>query len=463
MIRNWVQRWMSACVPVGVMVASTALALAASGGFDLGFGVGGIVREPARGGLAHAWATAVQADGRILAAGSDQNDFRIRRYLADGTDDASFGTGGIVSLFDTGGTGTAHPTVFDLAVDGYGRILGVGVGAVTAPTVGFVPRATVVRLLADGSPDTAFGTGGVVHFSDAKAAAAATGAKKATVASLVGVAVQVDGKIVVTGRVYLEGVKKSAFTSECAIFLARLHPSGVLDTSFGIGGLVVHDRTTDNDSVGIDSVGIQSDGRIVVGSSTSGSGSGQSDLSAGRLWVITRYLPTGAVDAAFGAVLGANRRLLGLTVDVGGRILVSGSQSSVLDANDVAVARYLPDGVPDTTFGAGGVWVFGPNANDQAGSSPVVMGNGRIALAVRLSPSSLAEPRVVRLTAAGALDTSFGSGGLSDALQVGNTDNVGRAVAVAPNGDVILSGRAVFSTGTPPSTTEWIIARYLGN
>ncbi len=443
-------------VTVGLLVAASGVAFAAAGNFDTGFGVGGIVREPATGNLAHAWTTAVQADGRILAAGSDQNDFRIRRYLADGSDDTSFGAGGIVSLFDTGGAGTAHPTVFDLAVDGYGRILCVGVGAVSN-----LPRATVVRLLSDGSLDSSFGTGGVVHFNDALTAAAGTGARSARVVSLVGVALQGDGKVVVAGRVTLEGGKKSSPTYQYAIFLARLHSTGVLDASFGIGGLVVHDRTTQDDNVALDSLGIQSDGKIVVGSNRVSYT--LSDLAAGRAWVITRYLPTGAVDTAFGSVLGANRSLLGLTVDASDRILVSGAQAFVLNANDVVLARYLPGGTLDATFGSGGSWVFGPNANDQAGSTPVVMADGRIAVAVRLIPVSAAEPRVVRLTAAGALDASFGSGGFSDALQVGNFDNVGRSVAVAPNGDVILSGRAVFSTGTPPSTTEWVIARYLGN
>jgi len=457
MIRSRSQRWMVPGVTAGVLVAATALAIAAAGNFDTGFGVGGIVREPGLGGLTYAWTTAVQGDGKILAAGSDQNDFRVRRYLADGADDPGFGTGGVVSLFDTNGGGTAHPTVYDLAVDGYGRIVCAGVGAVSN-----LPRATVVRLRSDGSLDPSFGTGGVVHFNDALSAAAGTGARSARVYSLVAVALQADGKVVVTGRLSLEVGRKGKTTYQDAIFLARLHSTGVLDNSFGIGGLVVHDRTTENDAAQIDSVGIQSDGKIVVGV-IGGPSITLSDLAAGKAWVITRYLPTGAVDTAFGSILGANRFLIGLTVDASDRILVSGRLAFDLVTNDVVVARYLPGGALDANFGSGGSCVFGPNAKDQAMSTPAVMADGRIVFSVLLRPSTTDVPHAVRLTAAGALDGSFGSAGISDPLQVGDLSNFARSVSIAPDGDVIVSGRAVFDNGAAANTFEWVIARYQGN
>jgi uncharacterized delta-60 repeat protein len=65
------------------------------GQLDAGFGSGGLVVTDF-GGEAEAYAVAIQSDGKIVAAGEADESIALARYLADGTLDSDFGTGGLV-------------------------------------------------------------------------------------------------------------------------------------------------------------------------------------------------------------------------------------------------------------------------------------------------------------------------------------------------------------------------------
>src|SRR5262249_22807909 len=94
---------------------------------------------------------AIQPDGRIVVVGSG---FTVRRFTPTGSLDASFGAGGTVTT-DVGGTGPAHA----VALQGDGRIVVVGAGEATPGNPSFV----AVRHETDGTLDTSFGVGGIVH------------------------------------------------------------------------------------------------------------------------------------------------------------------------------------------------------------------------------------------------------------------------------------------------------------
>ena len=131
------------------------------GGLDASFGTGGKVYTGFNNGAAsdEAQAVAVQADGKILVAGaSDQGatgyDFALARYNADGSLDASFGTGGrVVTAF-----GPQSDKAYAVLVQPDGKIL-VGGESVQATTGGDFALA---RYNADGSLDASFGQGGKV-------------------------------------------------------------------------------------------------------------------------------------------------------------------------------------------------------------------------------------------------------------------------------------------------------------
>ena len=102
-----------------------------------------------------------QPDGRLieLQSGGTAENWTLNRYNADGTPDATFGTGGQVSLTTT--TLPQGTVLNSIAVDLTGRIV-LG-GGVPRGTKGYMTYdGLLVRLTPTGATDTTFGTGGLV-------------------------------------------------------------------------------------------------------------------------------------------------------------------------------------------------------------------------------------------------------------------------------------------------------------
>jgi len=210
-----------------------------SGALDAGFGSGGKGTPTTRGqASAQAYAAAVQPDGNILVGGglgstSDNVAFALARYRPGGDLDPGFGAGGLVTTTFAGGGSGAHA----LAVDADGKIVAVGSGYAPSPGP---PAASgqgavnggfaIVRYLPNGTPDSSFGSGGVVltTVGDAGSMPAALG-------------IQGDGKVVSAGLTYFlvptpaaEGLNLNALWLVPlvglvgvvgAIFFARRRPS----------------------------------------------------------------------------------------------------------------------------------------------------------------------------------------------------------------------------------------------
>jgi len=145
--------------------------------------------------IAHA--LALQADGKILVAGSDidagSKDAVVARLNADGSIDMAFGAGiadgtpdGAVGI----NLGAGDDEIAAIAVDADGKIVVVGTTTSTSTT----SNVFVARLLASGGFDTSFGQGndgtpdGVVNLSFSNGADIAQA-----------LAIQADGKIIVAG------------------------------------------------------------------------------------------------------------------------------------------------------------------------------------------------------------------------------------------------------------------------
>jgi uncharacterized delta-60 repeat protein len=128
---------------------------------------------------------ALQADGKFVVAGYagiyPNSDFKLERYKLNGTLDTSFGTGGIVTT-DFGGDDYGNC----VAVQADGKIIAAG-----KTYNGSNDDFALARYKSDGTLDTTFGTGGKV-----------TNAISTTDDSARGMALQADGKIVVTELTY---------------------------------------------------------------------------------------------------------------------------------------------------------------------------------------------------------------------------------------------------------------------
>lgn len=207
-------------------------------------------------------AVTLQADGKILIAGtvfgsvqSPVWDAFVVRLNADGTPDASFGTGG-QTVIDFGGTDWANR----IAVQPDGKIVIAGSTAPDSEPLlpPYEPPASSVvvqRLNANGTADTTFGPGG-------RAVVAESGSWTSA-----GLAIQPDGKLVVSGHVtprYWDSI--SGAMTEFAV--RRFNANGTTDSSFGTAGRAATTYGAFNYAYANDMV-LLGDGRIVVGGASS--------------------------------------------------------------------------------------------------------------------------------------------------------------------------------------------------
>ncbi len=125
------------------------------GALDNTFGTNGIVTTPE--GNGHIYAMALQADGYIVTAGWTTSilyghDFGLARYTPNGVLDPSFGTNGLVQNVVTS---PGVDEAWGVAIQADGKIVASGVSN---------GNLAAVRLNTSGSPDTTFGTNGVVTY-----------------------------------------------------------------------------------------------------------------------------------------------------------------------------------------------------------------------------------------------------------------------------------------------------------
>jgi uncharacterized delta-60 repeat protein len=158
---------------------------------------------------------AVQPDGRMVAAGYTGTvlgvrNFGVVRYRTDGSLDPTFGGGDGIAITDLAGQDTIR---LRMALTPKGSII------IAAQTEGLGNKLVLARYGSDGSPDVAFGIGGVALHDLPGALLAAYD-----------VASDAAGDAVVGGGTYNE------FGGASQHMLARITPTGALDPTFGVGG-----------------------------------------------------------------------------------------------------------------------------------------------------------------------------------------------------------------------------------
>ena len=327
---------------------------------DLSFGTGGRVTTAFGAGDDVGYGVAIDPVGRIVVAGGTHNganaDFALARYLANGTLDPSFGTGGKV----TTAVGSSSDTAYGLAFDGSGRI--VAAGGSNQSAFPFAGRFALARYTANGALDGTFGSGGKVTTPMGEPEFIAARAR----------AVAVDG----AGRIVAGGVGFNGTLANFTLALARYHPDGTLDPSFGAGG-----RRFLFGSGSVAGVVVDPAGRLVV------AGSGSDGFGSGIELLVSRLTLDGHDDPSFAPAwpdpFADDTSAAGAAVDPVGRVVVAGTtRVNVSPANThFALARYLPTGALDPTFGAGGAVVTPVGPNNDAAAGVAIDGAGRIVAA----------------------------------------------------------------------------------
>jgi uncharacterized delta-60 repeat protein len=408
------------------------------GQLDVAFGVDGQRTTDLGGTYDWGYATAVQPDGRILAAGVTNSrgtyDFVVTRYLAGGALDPSFGDSG-VAITDFGGS---KDWAYALALQPDGRIVVAGVSDRSGSQ-----DFALARYDSTGHLDPSFGNGGLVL----------TPVRPLTTDIVHGLAIQPDGKIVAAGVTYDDTVSLRPHGN---FMVARYTPQGQLDPAFGVGGVT----TTNFEGESYDepyAVVLQPDGRIVLGG-VSNTGGGIGRIMGADNLALARYLPNGLIDPSFGnsgtVVVDAGsmqESIRALALQPDGAIVAVGRTNGE-KRGDLLVARFLPSGALDPSFGGP---VAGMTINDlgtaEEGLSAVALApDGTIVAGGVVAPRPNADLAVVRYDSRGRLDRSFGHDGVATA-DFGNRDDRLRGLALQPDGKAVAVGS---------SETDFALARF---
>ncbi|MBL8487153.1 MAG: hypothetical protein JNK22_08715, partial [Rhodocyclaceae bacterium] len=349
----------------------------ADGSLDTDFGEAGRTVVPFSSSSGTGQVAALQEDGKILFAGTVYNEgvfsYAVARYLADGSLDTGFGSGGIAKV-SFGSSGDACAAITVLAD---GSILLAG----TTMAAGFYDYGLAL-LDADGIPVSGFGSDGkvITDFGSGDVARA--------------VAVQADGMLLVTG---ITGSVSSDFS------LARYTAAGALDTAFGTGGTLTADIAAADSG---NAVAVQADGKIVVVGTSSG------DIA------VLRFNADGTPDNGFDGDGKAVASLLPfdsgscVALQADGKILVGGKAEDA-GSSRFALLRFNADGTLDDAFGTAGVvqTAFGSGfyAGDSAAYGIAVQPDGKIVVTGTAFVGGTRDIGLVRYNRDGSLDLSFDS------------------------------------------------------
>jgi len=422
-----------------VMILGVATATQAEPGqLDVAFGTGGLRSTDLGGTYDWGYATAVQPDGRILAAGVTNSrgtyDFALARYLPDGMLDPSFGEGG-VTITDFG---KSWDWAYAIALQPSGQIIAAGVSDRSGSR-----DFALARYTADGQLDPTFGNNGLVL----------TPIRPLSTDIIHGLAVQPDGSILAAGVTYDDTV---SLRPHGDFMLVRYTPQGELDPAFGVGGVT----TTNFDGESYDepyAIALQPDGKIVLGGS-SNTGGGIGRIFGADNLALVRYLQNGLIDPTFGdsgkVVVDAGsmqESIRALAIQPDGAIVAAGRTNGE-KRGDLVLARFVGNGAVDPTFGGAkpGLAIDDLGTAEEGLTAVALAPDGTIVAGGVAAPRPNGDLAVFRYDNRGHLDHTFGHNGYATA-DFGQRDDRLRGLALQPDGKAVAVGS---------SETDFALARF---
>lgn len=398
--------------------------------------------------------------GKLVVAGST----KVVRLLANGRVDRGFGSRGVVAIPPLPGVSFVLAGV---AVDSHGRVLVAGSVRPLPTSTSLDPlrsSAAVMRFTADGSLDPTFGSGGVlVTDLGFEAPSVPTGKYPGTAVGVRSIAVDSGNRAVITGGAVVKASTCGPTGTLSTAYVARLTETGALDSSFDGDGLR---PIADLASV------VQ--GALTPGGTLFAVGAGNppcGDEGGGPAVLLASFNPDGSFDQGFGFSGFRSIRFPQAplaAVAPSGRIVLLGGVRSQGSKRSQLVARLLPNGAPDPSFGRTG-WinvilrkgdVFSAVASDRRGR---ILFAGRHSRRVSKKPNNPVRRStflLARMKANGNFDRSFGH---HDVLQTGfggPSSSFATQVIVNHSGRIVVGG----GISTPRLSTGggFAIARYLG-
>jgi len=368
---------------------------------------------------------AIMPNGRILVVGSNAvginpPDFAAARVLPNGAMDTSFSGDGIATIDEIGDPFANEARAVVPLPDGRAIVTG-------RAYVSGAHAFGTVRLLANGTPDTSFGTGGESVYQ----VGGDYGAFDADLAP--------DGDIIVAGV----GIGGTSGDNDLTVM--RLDPNGVLDTTFKDSGFAWLDGGSDEYGRALD---VAPDGAMAM--------AGDDGTDA----VVGLFQADGSPDPDFGTngvvtldLGGFGDTAAAVALEPDGDVLVAGT-----DGSAAIVVRLEPDGSPDTSFAGDGTFDF-PEGTASSAQDLQLHHFGSILVAGDVTlpgPPADQQGLLFRLRPDGTLDPAFGGGdGWAAAGFAGRTDGFA-GLSVGSN-SIAVAGTSEPAVG---SDDEMFVARF---
>ncbi len=285
---------------------------------------------------------------------------------------------------------------------------------------------TLVRLTTNGVLDTSFGGGDGIVYTDLSSSRDI----------IYSIFIQPDGKIVVSGDSRISSPSAYVFAA------ARYNSDGSLDQSFGDQGFT---KIQCGSACFSTSMAVQPDGKIIIG----GHGNGTMYL--------TRLKSNGTIDSTFSqnGIMSHHMgffdsRIHDIAVQPDGKIVATGYIAfEGGGANEsYFIARYLPNGVLDTSFAINGVLHDKFNGSNSKGNSIALQPDGKIVIGAY----SASKWCLARYHSDGMLDPAFDFDG-KISTQIPQRYAGLRALAIQPDGKIISTGSSTATNSNGEFTT----------
>lgn len=435
---------------------------------------------------------ALQPDGNIVMAGRYVDSVGLQvvavcRYNSNGTLDLPFGglgTGKVTIQLST--FNISDVTGITLQSDGKIVICGFQFFPVPPGT----ENIFVLRLLSNGTLDNTFNSSavlpavpGYLYTTPAQFTTVFSPSLISINCGAEAIAIQTitsNEFIVVGGYASMYQPPASSATAVAYYALARYTLSGVLDTTFGLNGLVVQSFLPPRDQFGID-LYVDSTQILLAGVKYYN----PPPLTTTRMTVV-KFNGGGHLESAWGTGNGltdilnfftsSQDRANAIQVQTDGKIILGGTSTNnnLPQQQCFILARLLPTGAIDTTYGSSGVVItdlsplYGLTGNTmgiQPDNKIVLGGEWFTSASSLLSSFALA-----RYLTTGGLDTTFGLAGTGLILEdidptpapgPSSHHEDGSSLAIQPDGKILMGG-ALDRNSSEEGPQSFILARYFG-
>lgn len=386
----------------------------------------------------------LQPDGKIVICANSalpsffDTEIMVARFNPNGTVDSTFGTNGIFNYAIT----TGYNLAVGLALQPDGKIVTSGICNDGST---FVNQTFILRLHANGTLDTAFGTGGFSRWEFSPDDERVTDMKRMD-----------DGSFIIGGII------SSTVASDSA-YIIKVMPDGKLDSSFADNGLFRYQHN--GEQTHLYAVETTPDKSVI------GAGSNYTPGGAYQNVFIIKLDSTGTIFTGFanGGVLQKDLfsdydEVHSLKRLPNGDLLAAGyAYDDINTFNDGSfVMKIDASGNPVNSFGINSVSYFSTPGTPNRTYDMDVQPNGKIVLAGEWFNNTTFNDdlMVLRLLANGMPDTSFNNSTAYVTTDFLSEYDEASSVLIQPDGKIVVYGTAVLDQNTQEVSP--VLARYRG-